>query len=365
VLFDQQIMAQRHGGVSRYVLSLIRALNERDDVRAQLAALAHFNAYIRPGDALHPLSFRSEWPQRGTRFRARMVEPLFRLACAASNPDLVHETGHMPHADNRSRRATVVTTLHDMVLERFPALFERAEDQIRERHLALQRAQAIICISANTRADLLMHYPEFERKSHVVWHGVDPVVDEAPRPAARSRPYLLYVGTRGRYKNFGRLLLAFGSSPALRRDFQLLCFGGGPLLASERAEMARAGLADDSVIQTEGNDQQLANAYRQARLFVFPSEYEGFGMPLTEAMVQGCPIACSRASSFPEVAADAALYFDPLDVDALRSALETLALNDERHRDMSVRSNARATLFSWARCAGETAAVYRQALATS
>jgi glycosyltransferase involved in cell wall biosynthesis len=366
VLFDQQVTSfQRYGGVSRYVLALLRELNRLPQVTAQLMAPAHLNRYIQPDDALHPLSFRLDSLQRGIRFRGMATEPLFRLAAALSRPDIVHETAYMRQAATRRHGPAIVTTLHDMILERYPALFERASQQIAERRLALQRAQAIVCISENTRQDLLTRYPEFESKAHVVWHGVDTLTAAASSPAPGTRPYLLYVGTRGGYKNFGRLLLAFGSSPALKRDFQLLCFGGGPLLDSERGEMDRAGLAEDSIIQTEGNDRQLASAYRNARLFVFPSEYEGFGMPLTEAMVQGCPIACSRASSFPEVAADAAVYFDPLDVDALRSALETLALNDDRHRDMSARSSARATQFSWARCAGETAAVYRQALATA
>lgn len=364
VLFDQQVTSyQRYGGVSRYVLALLRELNHLPQVTAQLMAPAHINSYIQAGDALHPLSFRLDSLQRGIRYRGVATEPLFRLAAAFSRPDVVHETAYMPQAHTRRRGPAVVTTLHDMILERSPALFERAQQQIAERKQALQRAQAIVCISQNTRQDLLSRYPEFEDKAQVVWHGVDVQTPAGADTPPIARPYLLYVGTRGGYKNFGRLLTAFGSAPALKREFQLLCFGGGPLLATERAEMARAGLADDRVIHTEGNDSQLANAYRHARLFVFPSAYEGFGMPLTEAMVQGCPIACSRASSFPEVAGDAAVYFDPLDVDALRGALETLALDDQRRQEMAARSRARAALFSWARCAQETAAVYRQALA--
>lgn len=364
VLFDQQVTSfQRYGGVSRYVLALLRELNHLPSVTAQLMAPAHINRYIQAGDALHPLSFQLNSPQRGIRYRSLATEPLFRLAKAFSRPDVVHETAYMRQAGSRRRGPAVVTTLHDMILERHPALFEQASQQIADRKLALRRAQAIVCISENTRQDLLSRYPEFETKAHVVWHGVDREVHTAdPDPSLRGRPYLLYVGTRGSYKNFERLLRAFGSSASLKHDFQLRCFGGGPLQAVEREAMARAGLPGDSVIQTEGDDAQLASAYRHARLFVFPSEYEGFGMPLTEAMVQGCPIACSRASSFPEIAADAALYFDPLDVDAMRDTMETLALNGQRNHEMSARSSARALQFSWARCAEETASVYRQIL---
>jgi glycosyltransferase involved in cell wall biosynthesis len=270
----------------------------------------------------------------------------------------------MPQAESRSRRTPTVTTLHDMILERFPQHFERAEQQRAERYRALRRAQAIICISDNTRIDLLSTYPEFEGKTRVVWHGVDQTFSTAPRPQARERPYLLFVGTRGGYKNFNPLLRAFGASAKLASSFDLVCFGGGGLQPAERAEAAAAGLREDQLIQLSGSDAELACAYRHARLFVFPSEYEGFGMPLTEAMVQGCPIVCSRASSFPEVAGDAAVYFDPKDVDGLRVALETIALNDQAHSEMAVRSRDRAALFSWARCASETAAVYQRVLAS-
>jgi glycosyltransferase involved in cell wall biosynthesis len=361
VLFDQQIMSQRYGGVSRYVLSLMRALNAGSEVKASLAALAHFNAYIGPGDVLHPLSFRMEWPQRATRFRARWTEPLFRLACVSSRPDVVHETGYMRQAEGRSKRAAVVTTLHDMVLERFPHLFEQADYQIRERRQALKRAHAIICISWNTRADLLEIYPEFERKVHVVWHGVDTTTRCATSPVDHERPYLLFVGTRGGYKNFGRLVLAMATSRTLSEGFDLVCFGGEPIQPEETAAIARAGLRHNQVLHLKGSDADLASAYRHARAFVFPSLYEGFGMPLTEAMTQGCPIVCSRASAFPEVAADSAKYFDPQDVDSIRLALEAVALDDELNRDLGRRALARSAQFSWQRCAAETATVYQQA----
>jgi glycosyltransferase involved in cell wall biosynthesis len=133
-----------------------------------------------------------------------------------------------------------------------------------------------------------------------------------------------------------------GASRRLAEAFQLACFGGGPLTPDERALVAKAGLAQDSVVQIEGDDDLLASCYRHARLFVFPSEYEGFGMPLTEAMVQSCPIACSQASSFPEIAGAAAAYFDPLDVDSMRTAIEAIALDDGRHAELAAKSGQRA-----------------------
>jgi glycosyltransferase involved in cell wall biosynthesis len=363
VLFDQQIMYQRYGGVSRYVLALLRELNRLPGVQAELAALAHVNGYIRPDDALHRLSFELQWPRRGARFRAGLSEPLFRLASRISQPDIVHETGHIPQAEGRPGRAATVTTLHDMIVERYPQLFVRASQQADERLRAMRRAQAIICISHNTRKDLLERYPEFEPRTHVVWHGVDPTVSAAPRPANLPRPYLLFVGMRSGYKNFGSLLKALGSSPRLRGEFDLVCFGGGAFTTQEHEAARAAGVPLDHLQQRSGPDEALAALYCHARAFVFPSLYEGFGMPLTEAMVQGCPVVCSRASSFPEIAADAAAYFQPDDIADMRGQIESVALSDARRKALSDLSLARAAAFSWTTCAQQTLQAYRSAVA--
>lgn len=368
VLFDHEVTAsQRYGGVSRYVLSLVRALAAVPEVDVRLFAPAHITRYIRTGDPLHPWSFALAPWRRGMRWRAPLLEPLFRAAVAFERPNVIHETAFMPRrraGAALARRPAVVTTLHDMIPERFPQYIVQADRVIAAKRAALQRADAIVCISESTRRDLLQLYPEHAPKTHVVWHGVDhvPAAGSTP-PSLLNEPYLLYVGTRGGYKNFRGLLQAYASAGELWRACRLLCFGGGPLSAEETAACHAAGLPAGRVVQLEGNDELLAVAYRHARLFVFPSRYEGFGMPLTEAMVQGCPIACSRASSFPEVAADAAAYFDADDPADIARALQMLALDDSCNREMAERSAQRAGVFTWAECARRTLAVYRRVVA--
>jgi glycosyltransferase involved in cell wall biosynthesis len=364
ILFDHQIVAtQRYGGVTRWLLSLLRELNQIDDIWARLSAPAHVNAYIAPGDALHPLSFRLDGMQRGLRYRPRLLEPLFRLATAMSRPDIVHETGYSTFCDSRPRgprRPRIVTSLHDMIVDRHPDWFGHAEHEIAAKLSAFRRADAIVCVSANTRRDLLDRYPEFESRSHVVWHGVDHATGQQALPAAVVQPYILFVGTRHPYKNFDRLLRAYGASRRLVGEMHLVCFGGGPLTAAEREVCRASGVPETRIVHIEGDDALLAAAYRHAAVFAFPSLYEGFGMPLTEAMVQGCPIACSAASSFPEVAADAAAYFDPLDVESMRSTLETVVFDAAQRARLVEAGKRRVSLFSWPQCAAQTAAIYRQ-----
>lgn len=364
VLFDHQAFAtQSYGGVSRYFIELARALRTQPNVRARLFVPAHISTYIAAGDPVFPLSFRLPWPDRGLKYRAATLTPLLSVALQLVRPQILHETAH-GQVEARVPRATrVVTTLHDMTVERYPQWFDRAERRMADKLAALRRADAIICISAHTLRDLLDRYPEFGSRCTVVHHGVTlPKAGGTVTQVLPSR-YLLYVGTRRTYKNFLPLLRALGEARRLPPSLQLLCFGGGPLDAAERALCAEVGWHEPRVIQIDGDDALLAEAYHRAELFIFPSLYEGFGMPLTEAMVQGCPIACSHASSFPEVCGDAAAYFDAEDPYDMAMCIESIILDSTRRQALAEAASRRGKSFSWHRCAEQTLQVYKRVLA--
>ncbi|MBT8060266.1 MAG: glycosyltransferase family 4 protein, partial [Gammaproteobacteria bacterium] len=194
----------------------------------------------------------------------------------------------------------------------------------------------------------------------VVHHGVDHLPATARPPERGSgRPYLLYVGQRDGYKNFGRLLRTWAGDSVLLGEFDLLCFGGGPWSTEERAEIGRLSLPDGRLIQAHGEDAVLVGLYQNAAAFVYPSMYEGFGIPPLEAMSQGCPVLSSNVSSMPEVLGDAAEYFPPEDRDALREALHRVLGDSERRSELQARGRERAARFTWRRCAEETLAAYR------
>lgn len=356
VWFDHQIFSiQRYGGVSRYFVELLRALRQMDSINADVIAPAHINAYLVGSDSHHPLSFSLPYPQRGLRYRPVFTAPLFRLANYLGAPDIIHETYFMVGGSNRAR---TVTTCHDMIFEKHPEWVPGSTHRVFLKRKAFERADAIICISDSTRTDLLEIYPDLEPKVTMVHHGVD----HTPAPHLASvplfKPYLLYVGVREGYKNFEALILALGRSRQLRENFHLVCFGGGALSAKERMASQAAGFPPEKIHQFSGSDSLLTYFYKHAAAFVFPSLYEGFGMPLTEAMVQGCPIACSAASCFPEICGDAAAYFDPKEIDNICEVIESLVGQSRDQMRASVA--ARAQLFSWHRCAKETANVYQK-----
>ena len=199
----------------------------------------------------------------------------------------------------------------------------------------------------------------------MVYLGCDdlvPPVDAGTRSQNGSRPYLLYVGSRGGYKNFEALILAFASSSYLRSDFSVMCFGGGAFIPDELALFRQLQLSDAHVRQISGNDEMLASMYKNAAAFVYPSLYEGFGIPPLEAMSLGCPVICGNTSSIPEVVGDAGEYFDPNDTESMRVAIETVLQSTGWSQELVAKGHARRLLFSWQRCASETLDVYRSIL---
>lgn len=360
VWFDHQVFTiQRYGGVSRYFVELLRALRSIEGIDADVIAPAHVNEYLSPGDTQHSITFRLRKPSRGVRYRPAITAPIFRMAAWLGRPDVVHETHYGLGGKHLPRDLRVVTTCHDMVFEKFPHFVPNAADQVARKLMTFERADAIVCISAHTRTDLLERYPFLESKVSIVHHGVDRTPAPAHLPIALPKPYLLYVGMRQGYKNFSGLIRALGASRILRENFHLLCFGGGALSAEELSQIKAAGFPPERIHSISGGDTLLAYIYQHATAFIFPSFYEGFGMPLTEAMVHGCPIACSSASCFPEICADAAAYFDPHDTDSIRDCIKTL-VDSGTLKQLSARGSKRVEQYSWARCATETAATYRR-----
>lgn len=358
VWFDHQIFSiQRYGGVSRYFAELLQALRKLEGIEAEAIAPAHVNAYLKAIADPGMLTFEMLHPRKGLRYRPKYTAPLFALAQWVGSPDVIHETHYVLGSQHLSRKAKVVSTCHDLVFEKYPQWVPGSKDRVRLKKQTFDRADAIICISHNTRKDLLDLYPQFESKAFTVHHGVDHTPAPTSHAVQLPGPYLLYVGVRQGYKNFDKLLSAIGRSRLLSEEFHLVCFGGGPLSSQEKLFAESAGMKPDRLHHLAGDDQLLAYAYRNASAFVFPSLYEGFGMPLTEAMVHGCPVACSNASCFPEICGDAAKYFDCQDPDDISRVLEEVVSGTDAQKE---KRRLRSLEFTWQRCASETASVYRR-----
>lgn len=366
IAFDQQVfLLQEFGGISRYVCSLTEALSRSPAVEARIFAPLHYNGHLQGLPRRLGYGWRIPRIPKSARPVSAVSALLARRAIRRFRPHIVHETYYSKDtfAPKGARR---VITVYDMISERFPAEFAGSQFTDAKR-FAISRADHVLCISESTRRDLIELFGIAAERTSVVYLGYDEfapsVAEGAGSPVGVGlRPYLLYVGSRGGYKNFGALLRAFASSAYLRDGFSIQCFGGGPLVTEERDLLRELGLSELHVRQVGGDDAMLGAMYMGATAFVYPSLYEGFGIPPLEAMSLGCPVICSNATSIPEVVGDAGEYFDPADPEAIRDAIERVLQSNDRRRELVAKGHARRGLFSWERCASETLDVYRSIL---
>ncbi len=348
---------QRHGGVSRYASELHRGLVQQG-IDSRVLAPLHRNEYLAdtPGvmgvdiDRLRPVPVR----QVLTKTTGRLFE---RLWAPGQDRGTVY---HKTYFDlSVPRGPTLAVTVYDMIHEVYPDGVGNRDVTPQAKRAWCERADVVFTISSQTRDDLLERFSIDPERIVVTPLGVRPVSPSPALIARGSRPFLLYVGARSpAYKNFERFVRAFAQSSAAR-DLRLRCFGGGPLTPDERQ------LINDVGIETEmmsGSDADLAASYRLARALVYPSLYEGFGLPPLEAMSHGCPVAASRAGAIPEVVGPAAELFDPENENELAEAIDRVALDEDRRTVLDVAGTKRVEEYTWERTVDLTLAGYKRVL---
>ena len=361
VIFEQQ----RAGGINRVFSSLLPAMCELDPEPSVSLLVSRGRRHALPSHKrieCEPVPDTHRF-LRPTRL-LYMLQPLVRSGFVrlSTGPDaqsVWHSTHYTfpPH----NWKGPVVVTVHDLADEHHPECFASAAAQFvrRARRHAVLQADAVVAISAATANDISAVYGLPRNRVKVVHNACDPLFLEEtePSPAATQlKPYVLFVGARWRYKNFDGLLRAFAQWSAVTRVRLVVV---GPKWSSpEQRMLATSGAASRISLVQYPTDVQLRDLYAGASAFVLPSLYEGFGIPLLEAMACGCPIVASDLESTREVAGDLPIYFNPaIDsslVDALDAALEADPLS-ERVRD----GRHRARAFSWTEAADSYLRIYR------
>jgi len=246
-----------------------------------------------------------------------------------------------------------------MIHELYPDLYHDGGRLSTDKRRDCQNADHIIAISHSTKNDLIEQFSIPPQKISVVHLASTELVANSTLKGilGKGKPYLLFVGQRGGYKNFEALLIAYSSSSRLKRAFDLVCFGGGPASPAEQARVDELGLGGQ-VKFVAGADEDLRAYYETARMLVYPSLYEGFGLPVLEAMQSGCAVMCSATSSLPEVAGSAAVYISG----DFAGQLERIAFDDSELDRFRHAGSLQAAQFSWDRCATETTSIYRSLL---
>lgn len=361
VAIDPYIFSiQVAGGISRYFASLAEGISRAGHDLSVVAGI-HRNIHLAntSGVRVSGAYWRTPW-RYTTRALLCLNSQYSRYEIGRIKPSVVHET-YYSGRDAGYRNIPSVVTVHDMIHELFPGDFPGNDSTSSLKRASVSRARHVICVSENTKNDLLRLCDLRPERVSVVHHGVTPLSTEfLVKPLDIGRPYFLYVGNRGGYKNFRRFVQAFALSKDLVRSASVLCFGGGAFGADEANLINSLGL-DSVVSHMYGADSDLASAYRGAIALVYPSTYEGFGLPPLEAMQNGCAVTCSNVSSIPEVVGDAGLYFDPTDEDSIADSLQRMLTDRTMRTNYIQRGYARAKKFSSDTCISATLSAYERA----
>lgn len=358
----------RGAGINGYIYHLLRHLPEVGASEGLTYTAFLFEPAFLPPAGLQV--HRSRWDTRSPW--RRIVWEQTRLARLARGLDLLHG---LAFAAPLLAPCPTVVTVHDLSFMRFPDAFRRANRVYLTlfTRLSTRRAARVIAVSESTRRDVIALCGVAPEKVVTVHNGVDEAFRPADPPAvaafrrAKGLPdrFILFLGTLEPRKNLGALLHAYAGLRARSREgAPKLVIAGGKGWFYERvlAEVDVLGLADDVIFPGYVAADELPWWYRAAELFVYPSRFEGFGLPVLEAMACGTPVITTTSSSLPEVAGDAAILVDPDDVPALSDAMERVLADPGLQGALRAAGLQRAAGFSWQRTAAETARLYRDVL---
>ena len=339
------------GGTEIYLRELLAALAELDQINEYLV----FTNLETPSD-LVPKQANFHWKPQAIHARFRPARILWEqivlpFEAVRYRVDVLFNPGFTSPVFSPCRQVTV---FHDLQHKRHPEYFRWFDLPFWRLLLwaAAHRSDRLIAVSEATRSDLLRFYRIPRERVTVVHHGVEPAFSRLDRSYTES--YLLCVSTLHPHKNLQRLIPAYGRK---ERDFRLILAGlrGFHAEAIER-QIADLGLRDQVQITGWVPREELYSLYARARAFVYPSTFEGFGMPVLEAMAAGIPVACSDIPPLREVAGDAALYFDPLDEDEIASAIERIMTDAALQERLAQAGRERARGFTWRKSAEQTLA---------
>jgi glycosyltransferase involved in cell wall biosynthesis len=351
-------------GVGWYLYYLLHELAKRDDVELWLFGDARvtddgppLHADLPPNARLCTFDLRGKSVSRLSR---PMTAAAYVLWMELADCDVFFGANYfLPrlHAAVARRR---VVTVHDLTYKRFPELLQKEtlENLDRQMQREVAAADAIVCVSESTRRDLLRYYDADPSRVHAILSGLGTPAVAAPFDGLPPR-YILFVSTIEPRKNLGTLIDAYERlRDSGTYDGALVVVGKvGWKSESLVPRLKRRGIVHLDYVPAP----QLATIYERAEAFVFPSIYEGFGFPLLEAMARGVPSIAARSSSLPEIGGDAALYFDPMDVDALTAQLARVLGDAALRAELAERGRAQAARFRWKDAAARTFEVLKRA----
>lgn len=355
ILFDHQIFtSQKVGGISRYFYNLTHGLEHVLGCKIDKSYILNKNLFFK--DSCRSFPDFSNRPYQRILHSKTFSRGLSQLSAVntlakikAGNFDILHLTNHdTAYLKNTIIHKPIVLTIHDLIPELFPTLFPDIKSRLLMRLNSIQQANYFICISESTKRDFMAYYGISADRIKVIYHGYTQIDADKNFKANVCKNYLgayfLYVGDRkSAHKNFIPMVKNLANE--IKKDgIKLICVGES-FSASEVSTFQSLEI-DSLILAIPANDLELLQLYRNAKCFIYPSLYEGFGMPLLEAMSMGCPIISSNTSSMPEIAQEGALYFDPISFSDFDVQIKQISQNDSRNSLLEKQQKVLAQ-YSW------------------
>lgn len=382
ILFDYQAFQfQKVGGISNCFVKLIQNM---EGVDAKISIVQSENVHLRASGLMPNLSHEKLTYQYFLGFNFRGKGHLYEFltdtfSCFPSvenvnrnntikdiingDFDIYHPTFYSTFFLKYLGKKPFVATIHDMIPEKYPQYFGKNDIQKIVKPIYAKKAAHIIAVSEHTKNDIIEILKVPESKITVIHHGAPNVIDVDDKNLI-GHPYFLFVGQRTMYKNFEKMIPQFADFiyRSGRKDIKLVCTST-PFKDKENELLTKYHI-ENNIIHITATDKDMINLYRHAIAFIYPSEYEGFGIPILEAYASSCLVLLAKYSCFPEIAGDAALYFDfEHEQNSLSHLLlKVINISIEEKNCLIDKQKERLKLYSWKKSALQLTDVYRQVL---
>ena len=350
---------QKYGGVTKYFCELMKNISEENQFH--LSVLFSENHYLKEDSSFfkkHYIPF-PEKKFKGKKIIKNLIynvnKKYSNKAISDSKFDVFHPTFYDDYFLPKLNKPYIIT-VHDLI-EFKEDIFKESERKTQMERV-IKNADRIISISENTKSDIINILNINPGKIDVIYHGYN-------KPNHKNQgnkwgQYILYVGRRGGYKNFKKFAQAVSILFEKDSQIQLICVGE-PFTAAELELLKSLNILDKTTALSV-DETQLNSLYSNALVFVYPTLYEGFGMPILEAFANNCPICLSNTGPLPEIAGDAGVYFDPYNDESILNAMQRVIYDNEFSKELVQKGTYRLKDFSWEKTARQTVKTYEKVI---
>lgn len=351
---------QRFGGISRYFVELAQSLESEGLARVEIGAGVHINSLLNDSKVKNGIYLPFSPSRIGLGGVISRINSIYSREISRNSRFAIRHETFYRGGQEHLRADKSVTTVHDLIREKFTPEWKG----FLTKKSSLELSDAIICVSKNTASDLVEHYKIAAEKITVIPHGVNPVFfkTSSSLEVRMLEPQLLFVGSRDGYKNFRTLVEAFSSSQFLQNNFVVSVIGSR---FTKDEESLMKSLSVRNHFKYRGRRQSdLLKAYRNCLALIVTSTYEGFGMPVIEAMASECLVFSTRAGSLSEIGGGNDFEFLALDPFSLAERIESVLADKELISASTYAGRLHAEKFSWVNTASLTANLYKSLLNT-